>query len=48
MPEGVKEALLEDAAEFVDNLSYYKERGMPYRRGYLLYGLPGTGKSSLS
>lgn len=24
----------------------YAERGIPYRRGYLLYGPPGTGKSS--
>lgn len=24
----------------------YCERGIPYRRGYLLYGPPGTGKSS--
>lgn len=26
----------------------YSNRGIPYRRGYLLYGPPGTGKSSLS
>lgn len=25
----------------------YCERGIPYRRGYLLYGPPGTGKSSI-
>ncbi|OAR00671.1 hypothetical protein LLEC1_07374, partial [Akanthomyces lecanii] len=27
---------------------WYANRGIPYRRGYLLYGPPGTGKSSLS
>jgi chaperone BCS1 len=27
---------------------WYSNRGIPYRRGYLLYGPPGTGKSSLS
>lgn len=25
---------------------WYKQRGVPYRRGYLLYGPPGTGKTS--
>lgn len=27
---------------------WYSNRGLPYRRGYLLYGPPGTGKTSLS
>ncbi|KAL2176141.1 uncharacterized protein P884DRAFT_203681, partial [Thermothelomyces heterothallicus CBS 202.75] len=27
---------------------WYANRGIPYRRGYLLHGPPGTGKSSLS
>jgi chaperone BCS1 len=27
---------------------WYSDRGIPYRRGYLLHGPPGTGKSSLS
>jgi chaperone BCS1 len=26
---------------------WYAERGIPYRRGYLLHGVPGSGKSSL-
>ncbi len=26
---------------------WYAERGIPYRRGYLLYGVPGSGKTSL-
>lgn len=30
------------------NCSPSSNRGIPYRRGYLLYGPPGTGKSSLS
>jgi len=28
-------------------LQWYAERGIPYRRGYLLYGVPGSGKTSL-
>ena len=27
---------------------WYADRGIPYRRGYLLYGPPGTGKTSLT
>ena len=39
--------VLEDAKEFLRSEEWYAERGIPYRRGYLLHGLPGTGKSSL-
>lgn len=41
------EALLEDAREFLASEGWYTERGIPYRRGYLLHGIPGGGKSSL-
>lgn len=44
---GVKEALLEDVQEFLSASSWYQKRGIPYRRGYLLEGPPGGGKSSL-
>ncbi|AAS51426.1 ACR200Cp [Eremothecium gossypii ATCC 10895] len=43
---GVKEAILGDVQEFLKNGSWYHERGIPYRRGYLLYGPPGSGKTS--
>eukprot|EP01090_Pellita_catalonica_P012074 TRINITY_DN2544_c0_g1_i1.p1 TRINITY_DN2544_c0_g1~~TRINITY_DN2544_c0_g1_i1.p1 ORF type:complete len:313 (-),score=44.47 TRINITY_DN2544_c0_g1_i1:67-1005(-) len=42
----IKNSLLRDAQEFVSSEEWYKERGIPYRRGYLLYGEPGCGKTS--
>ncbi|XP_076752673.1 mitochondrial chaperone BCS1 [Xylocopa sonorina] len=43
---GVAERIIEDCREFIKNPSWYIDRGIPYRRGYLLYGPPGCGKSS--
>lgn len=39
-------AMIEDARHFVEARSRYNDLGIPYRRGYLLHGPPGTGKSS--
>ena len=39
--------ILDDARKFLGRKKWYFERGIPYRRGYLLEGLPGTGKTSL-
>lgn len=48
--ERVKQELLDDAADYLNPATrrWYSNRGIPYRRGYLLHGPPGTGKSSLS
>lgn len=42
----VKENILADVKDFLRNGHWYHERGIPYRRGYLLYGPPGSGKTS--
>ncbi|KAF9814843.1 hypothetical protein IEO21_04895 [Rhodonia placenta] len=44
---GVKELLLDDAHDFLDSQDWYTDRGIPFRRGYLLYGAPGSGKTSM-
>ncbi|KAF8710150.1 hypothetical protein AX14_010622 [Amanita brunnescens Koide BX004] len=44
---GVKEMLLNDAKDFMKSEKWYADRGIPFRRGYLLHGVPGSGKSSL-
>ncbi|KAJ6464867.1 P-loop containing nucleoside triphosphate hydrolase protein [Mycena sanguinolenta] len=46
LPEGVVDALVNDAKEFLNTENWYNEAGIPHRRGYLLYGPPGTGKTS--
>jgi mitochondrial chaperone BCS1 len=43
---GVKETIVQDVKEFQASSKWYHDRGIPYRRGYLLHGPPGTGKSS--
>lgn len=43
---GAAEKVLDDVHEFLASHSWYLDRGIPYRRGYLLHGPPGCGKSS--
>ncbi|KAL5365876.1 hypothetical protein BJX96DRAFT_182020 [Aspergillus floccosus] len=44
-----KKSIVKDIQGFLDpaTRTWYEKRGIPYRRGYLLHGLPGTGKSTL-
>ncbi|XP_055350880.1 mitochondrial chaperone BCS1-like [Paramacrobiotus metropolitanus] len=46
LDQGIAEKLLADLEHFVDHCEWYVARGIPYRRGYLLHGPPGTGKTS--
>jgi mitochondrial chaperone BCS1 len=33
---GIKDLVLDDARDFLDSKQWYSERGIPFRRGYLL------------
>lgn len=46
LDEGISEAVITDVRDFLANGQWYHDRGIPYRRGYLLYGPPGSGKTS--
>lgn len=43
----MREDVISDVRRFLSSSSYYQRLGVPYRRGYLLHGPPGCGKSSL-
>lgn len=46
---GREEELRDDVARFFspEEARFYRARGMPHRRGYLLHGVPGSGKTSV-
>jgi chaperone BCS1 len=43
---GLSDLIVNDVHSFLRGGRWYHERGIPYRRGYLLYGPPGSGKTS--
>lgn len=45
--DGIKEVLVGDVERFLGQEIKYTSLGIPYHRGYLLHGPPGTGKTSL-
>ena len=48
LEDGILERIESDLNEFIQEEEWYKQRGLRYKRGYLFYGKPGNGKSSLS
>ncbi|KAI3808428.1 hypothetical protein L1987_24379 [Smallanthus sonchifolius] len=47
MDTDVKEMVMKDLDMFVERGEFYRRAGKAWKRGYLLYRPPGTGKSSL-
>lgn len=47
LEKDMKKDLMKDIDRFFDSATLYRKNGTPWRRGYLLHGLPGTGKTSL-
>jgi hypothetical protein len=49
LPSTMKTKLLSDMNKFLNpnTKAFYLRNGIPYRRSYLFYGIPGTGKTSL-
>ncbi|OJA07895.1 hypothetical protein AZE42_02763 [Rhizopogon vesiculosus] len=43
---GMSEKVEQDVKAFLHRRKWYADRGIPYRRGYLLHGPPGSGKTS--
>lgn len=48
LDEGVARHLHDDIHEFFARRDWYAQLGIPWRRGYLLHGPPGTGKTSVA
>ncbi len=48
IPEQTRKLLMTNIEEFESDVNeqFYKSMGIPYKRGYMFYGIPGTGKSS--
>ncbi|GJM96931.1 hypothetical protein PR202_ga13809 [Eleusine coracana subsp. coracana] len=48
MDPAEKKKVLDDLDTFKSGKDYYARLGKAWKRGYLLYGLPGTGKSAMA
>lgn len=46
--DGEASELVQEVNRWRETESWHRERGLPWRRGYLLHGQPGTGKTALT
>jgi len=44
----INEEFFDDVKWFMENEDWFSSRGIPYKRGYVLHGKPGTGKTSMA
>ncbi len=47
LKNSLKDDIKTDLQLFLNSEEWYKERDIPYTRGYMFYGHPGTGKTSM-
>lgn len=45
LDQDLKDELIKDVLNFFDRKEYYKSFGVPWKRGLILHGLPGNGKT---
>ena len=45
--KNVQENFFDDLEKFMKSEHNYSKKGLPYKRGYVLHGIPGSGKTSL-
>ncbi len=48
LQDNLQDKVYKDIQTFLDNKAWYLKCGIPYKRGYLLHGPPGCGKTSLT
>ena len=47
LPQGIAEGILHTARDFLSKADWYREVGIPWHCGFLLHGVPGSGKTSV-